>query len=52
MNLVYELDVNLMILSLLAVRIEQKQYEKCVEDCEKAVEVGRENKTDFKLIGK
>ncbi|XP_074599947.1 stress-induced-phosphoprotein 1-like [Brevipalpus obovatus] len=35
-----------------AVRIEQKQYEKCVEDCDRAVEVGRENKADFKLIGK
>jgi len=35
-----------------AVYYEQKNYEKCIETCEKAVEVGRENRADFKLIAK
>ncbi|CAG0896017.1 unnamed protein product [Darwinula stevensoni] len=35
-----------------AVYFEQKLYEKCVETCQKAVEVGRESRADYKLIGK
>jgi len=35
-----------------AVYLEEKNYEKCIETCEKAVEVGRENRADFKLIAK
>lgn len=29
-----------------------KDYEKCIAACEKSVEVGRENRADFKLIAK
>lgn len=38
--------------NIAAVYFEQKEYEKCISECEKAIEVGRENRADFKLISK
>lgn len=38
--------------NLAAVYFEQKEYEKCISECEKGIEVGRENRADFKLIAK
>ncbi|KAK4876355.1 hypothetical protein RN001_012777 [Aquatica leii] len=38
--------------NLAAVYFEQKEYETCIEQCEKGIEVGRENRADFKLIAK
>lgn len=35
-----------------AVFFEQGLYDQCIEECEKAVEVGREHRADFKLIAK
>lgn len=39
-------------LNIAAIYFEQKEYEKCIAQCEAAIEVGRENRADFKLIGK
>lgn len=38
--------------NLAAVYFEMKQYDESVKECEKAVEVGRESRADFKLIAK
>jgi len=38
--------------NLAAVHFETKNYQECVTVCEKAIEVGRENRADFKLIAK
>ncbi|CAL4146437.1 unnamed protein product [Meganyctiphanes norvegica] len=35
-----------------AVFFEKKDYEKCIETCQTAIDVGRENRADFKLISK
>lgn len=35
-----------------AVFFETGKYEECMEDCDKAVERGRELRADFKLIAK
>lgn len=38
--------------NIAAVYFERKEYEKCIEQCKKAVDLGRENRADFKLIAK
>lgn len=38
--------------NLAAVYFEEKEYEKCIKECEKAIDIGRENRADFKLIAK
>uniref|UniRef100_A0A2A4JPQ5 Stress-induced-phosphoprotein 1 n=1 Tax=Heliothis virescens TaxID=7102 RepID=A0A2A4JPQ5_HELVI len=38
--------------NMAAVYFEQKEYEKCVKECEKGIDIGRENRADFKLIAK
>lgn len=35
-----------------AVYFEQKDWDKCIAECQKAIEVGRENQADFKLLAK
>ncbi|XP_072743230.1 stress-induced-phosphoprotein 1 [Anoplolepis gracilipes] len=53
-NKAVELDATeiIYLLNIAAVYFEQKEYEKCIAQCEKAIEVGRENRADFKLIAK
>ncbi|XP_049868343.1 stress-induced-phosphoprotein 1 [Pectinophora gossypiella] len=38
--------------NMAAVFFEQKEYEKCIKECEKGIDIGRENRADFKLIAK
>ena len=35
--------------NIAAVKFEQKKYAECVEYCVRAVDVGRENRADFKV---
>ncbi|CAL4088706.1 unnamed protein product [Meganyctiphanes norvegica] len=35
-----------------AVFFEMKEYDQCISTCEKAIDIGRENRADFKLIAK
>ncbi|XP_051155550.1 stress-induced-phosphoprotein 1 [Leptopilina boulardi] len=53
-NKAVELDPNEITfqLNIAAVYFEQKDYQKCIEQCERAIEIGRENRADFKLIAK
>lgn len=37
---------------IVAVHFEQALYDECIETCEKAVDVGRENRADYKLMAK
>lgn len=38
--------------NIAAVYFEQKEYLKCIAECEKGIEIGRENRADFKSIAK
>lgn len=38
--------------NIAAVYFEEKKYDECIKQCEKGIEVGRENRADFKLISK
>ncbi|EDW45379.1 stress-induced-phosphoprotein 1 [Drosophila sechellia] len=38
--------------NIAAVHFERKEYEECIKQCEKGIEVGRESRADFKLIAK
>merc|ERR1719348_2092388 len=38
--------------NMAAVFFEQEKYAECISKCEQAIEVGRENRADFKLIAK
>ncbi|KAF1790044.1 Tetratricopeptide repeat [Phytophthora cactorum] len=38
--------------NLAAVKLEMAQYEACIEDCKKAIEVGRAHRADYALIAK
>ena len=53
-NKAVELDPTeiIYLLNIAAVYFEQKEYDKCISQCEKAIEIGRENRADFKLIAK
>jgi stress-induced-phosphoprotein 1 len=50
----FEIDPKNMVylLNTAAVYLEEKKFEECRKTCEKAVEVGRENRSDFKMIAK
>ncbi|KAL7042523.1 hypothetical protein ACKWTF_001175 [Chironomus riparius] len=38
--------------NIAAVYFEQKEYRKCIVECEKGIDIGRENRADYKLIAK
>jgi len=50
----FEIDPKNMVylLNTAAVYLEEKKFEECRKTCEKAVDVGRENRSDFKMIAK
>ena len=35
-----------------AVHFEQQEYDLCIKECEEAVDIGRENRTDYVIIAK
>ena len=39
-------------LPLVAVYFEKEEYDTCITECKEAVEIGRENKAEYKLISK
>ncbi|CAF3585106.1 unnamed protein product [Rotaria sp. Silwood1] len=53
-NKAMELDPNNMIYytNRAAVYFEQQRWNDCIKECEKAIDIGRENKADYKLIAK
>jgi len=53
-NNAWELDnTNMTILTnKAAVQFEEEKYEDCIKTCEQAVEVGRDNRADYKLIAR
>ena len=53
-NAAFELDPTDMtyLTNSAAVEFEQKDYAKSIELCQKAIEIGRENRADFKIIAK
>lgn len=50
----FEIDPKNMVylLNTAAVYLEEKKFEECRKTCEQAVDVGRENRSDFKMIAK
>ncbi|CAM4750902.1 unnamed protein product [Rotaria magnacalcarata] len=53
-NKATELDPNNMTFytNRAAVYFEQKRWDDCIHECEKAIDIGRENQADYKLIAK
>lgn len=39
-------------LSFAAVYFEREKFQECIDVCQKAVEIGRENRADYQLIAK
>ena len=35
-----------------AVFFEESKYQECIEECKKAIDIGRETQADYKLISK
>ena len=45
-------NIYILVIFQKAVFFEQNEYTKCIETCEQAVDIGRENRADYKLIAK